>query len=242
MSTTEPITDPAATVPSSDIGADDPGQRLARLIEGKAIRPATEAAIEQHKAEERDRRVAALRRAAECPERAQKFLRDRGDTWADGHEKLARTRGTILAQMRQPGGATLLLLGPQGTGKTVLAVDLIRHATADLRHARYTTAVGLLLELSDARLAGRISTETRRVAAVDVLVVDQFDKLAAADFEARVIFDLLDSRHNAEHVTVLIANGAPDTVQKMLGESLRQRIEESGGFYHCDWERFRPRG
>jgi hypothetical protein len=222
-----------------DITEAAPEDRIGQLLRGRGIQIVPDAVIEKRNAEERAGRVAALRGQAGCPERASRFLREHAETWPGKHAGVGNTRGHLLRLLRQVGGATILLYGYQGTGKTVLAVDVIRQATEAMRKARFVTAMMLLAELLDAKVAGELAKDLRQWTSVDVLVVDQFDKLAGADWEQRLIFDVLDARHNAERVTVLVANGSTDEVAEKLGTSIIQRCQEAGGFFECNWEKFR---
>lgn len=211
---------------------------LDRLLKDRPMTFSDPKAIADREAEQHRLRVVQLRREAGLPDRANRFLRDSGDRWLQ-HEKTANTRKVLAGLLTRLGGATAVVYGPQGTGKTVLAVDLIRTATDAERHCQFTTAVEMIAELSDAKIAGRLAAEMRRWVGVDVLVVDQFDKMARADWEVRLIFDVLDRRHNTERVTVLVLNGDHASVASLLGDSLVERCTEAGAALCCGWASFR---
>lgn len=235
---TPPVPTEAAT--SNATPTNDPGEVLAALLAGRPVPVEDPAVIAQAAAWEHEKIVVSRRKDAKCPNRASRFLRDTKVRWWEKNEKLAAYRELLATQSRRDGGATIIIYGPQGTGKTILAVDLINTATADRRHCRFSTAIEMLASMSDARHEGRMVEVTDYWAsAVDVLVVDQFDKLTGADWENRLVFEVLDKRHNNERVTVLVANGTTDEIQKMLGTSMIQRIQEAGSALECNWPRYR---
>jgi len=235
--------DPTPAPPAIPVDPEDesnPGLVLARLIADRVIVPVSDAAMEAHRAEEHTYLVRALRKEAGCPDRAARFLRDHEGDWFLKNEKLRAYRVRLLEKLAQVGGATVVLYGPQGTGKTVLAVHAIREATEAGRRAKFCTATLLASELSDAKSAGRMAAELRAWVGVDVLVIDQFDKVGKADWENRLIFEILDNRHNAERVTILVVNANTDELPGILGASMVQRVQEAGAALNCDWARFRP--
>lgn len=229
--------------PESLPGALAESTTLAEFADALAALPTVDsatatAAVQSRRAE----RVAELLRHAHLPGRAVKFLDELEKKPAPekaGGWWLARQQ--LAAQLARPGGATLALVGAQGLGKTVLAVDALRAAARSLRTVRFTDVCGLMADLGDAKERGSLRAELEEWVAVDVLVIDQFDKVPDVSWEARWFFGLLDRRHNAERVTLLIGNLAPtpEAVAAMWGESLAQRIEEAGGLIPCQWERVR---
>lgn len=198
-------------------------------------------------AERRAERIADLLRQADLPSRAVRFLEQRKKNPAAGGDiagpltpwEVAQANLAVL--MARKGGATVALAGAQGLGKTVLAVDALQTAARSLRTVRFTDVCGLLAALGDAKERGTLRAELEDWVAVDVLAIDQFDKIPDVSWEARWFLGLLDRRHNAERVSLLVGNlePTPEALAAAWGESLAQRIEEAGGLIPCRWERVR---
>ena len=216
---------------------------LADFAEALANLPTVDAATASAALQtRRDERIAELLRQADLPARAVRFLGEfEKQAAADQADGWGLARRQLAAQLARKGGATLALIGSQGLGKTVLAVDALQTAARSLRTVRFTDVCGLLAALGDAKERGALRAELEDWVAVDVLAIDQFDKVPDVSWEARWFFGLLDRRHNAERVTLLVGNLEPsaEAVAAAWGESLAQRIEEAGGLIPCQWERVR---
>jgi DNA replication protein DnaC len=198
--------------------------------------------IEAQRADEKKQRVAQLRREACLPRRANAFCKAMeqrgpleagaenwwgyGSPWAQCMDRIVSVAGA---------GATVAVLGPQGRGKTTLAVALARRFTFEERSVRWCDVVGFILAMQDAKSGGYQQREFREWEAPDLLVIDQADKMPAAEWESRLLFRLLDQRYNALKTTLLLCNvenGDPEAwareVAGKLGASIWDRIRETG--------------
>lgn len=162
-------------------------------------------------------------------------------------------------------GVTLPVLGPQGRGKTVLAVavacDLAKKMPVPPRVC-YTTLRELALRLESA-LRGGPERETRwevmqELEAAQLLILDECGKGTETESESKLVFELLDARHRAEKDTLLLSNhgptpesgrefsesekqGAAGLFAAWCGPSLYQRVMEGkkAAILFCDWEGMR---
>lgn len=222
--------------------------RLRLLIRSDAECDALEAA-------RRLERTETLRDQAGFPRRAWAFVREgkcEGGPWAEKRQKL---RDLII----RADGCLAAIVGPQGTGKTCLAVDALCTATARLRTARFDDVAGLVAKLRDAHVKGQLEATLTALENPAALVVDQWDKAPGTDWETRYLFRLLDRRYNEGRWTLLVANVPPLPAELealppgdprraewiasafggLVGPSVLGRINETGGLVIADWPSFR---
>jgi DNA replication protein DnaC len=116
-------------------------------------------------------------------------------------------------------GHGALVLGPVGVGKTHLATALGHIAV----RRRLTVAMGragqLFKKLKAARLDNSTEAEHRRLAAVNVLIIDDFalqplDEMATADF-----YELVVARHR-KNPTIVTSNRTPDEWVTLMSDPL----------------------
>ena len=228
--------------PDTSIEAD-----VEAVLKGIALKSEDE--IERARAEDAAARIRSLRRMAAFPHRAYAFAaeaekRGGAEWWRNGTPwGLCCLR--ILEAMEA--GATVALLGPQGRGKTTMAVAVGRAMTAREKGVRWGDVVGFVMSLQDAKAAGNQTREFREWESPAVLMLDQADKMPDAEWESRLLFRLVDQRYNARRATLLLCNvasenpkeWAADAAEK-LGASIWDRIRETGGVELANWPVLRP--
>jgi DNA replication protein DnaC len=157
---------------------------------------------------------------------------------------------TVQAKVLQRAGAFaagegggLVLWGETGTGKSHLAVGLLRHCQAAGRSARYIRAVDLMNRLRQAS-GFSASAEDRqlidRLADVGVLVVDDVGKSSGTDFERAAMFNLLDRRWGERRPTVITSNETAESLRDLLTPAGFDRVTEAGAnVLHLQWGSYR---
>lgn len=197
---------------------------------------------------ERDRLRAAALREAGIPER----FKD-ADVWHWQHGMdqqrrvwdVVRSYCTGFESVLQT-GACLTMLGAPGTGKTHLAIGIVRHVIEKGGTALYTTAmdaVGRIRATFDK--STRSETEQaalESMASVDLLAVDEVGRQTDSAHERETLFRILDARYRGLRPTVLVSNLNPTKLAAFLGEAVVDRLKEAGGRWLVfDWASHRSR-
>lgn len=145
----------------------------------------------------------------------------------------------------QQTGRSGLFTGAPGTGKTHLAVGILRHILEKGGTGYYTTVMGLLGRIKDTY--HREATETEQqvidhVRDVDLLVIDEVGRQLDTNYEHAQLFRILDLRYGALRPTLLVSNLSREKLGEFLGEAMVDRMREGGGgLLVFDWASQRPR-
>jgi DNA replication protein DnaC len=143
------------------------------------------------------------------------------DTWDDTaavtYDRQLWNELTSLRFLDGPHGA--LLLGPVGVGKTHLACALGHIAIRRRRTVLMAPAARLFKRLKGARLDNTLDTEMRRLAGIDLLILDDFaltplDPTQTADF-----YQLCVERHR-KAATIVTSNRTPEEWLTMMADPL----------------------
>jgi DNA replication protein DnaC len=159
--------------------------------------------------------------------------------WSDKLDAIKNKLGT---------GFLIALLGERGTGKTQMAVELMRHlvfrvwpATEAGTPAAYTSAQEFFLSLRAAyRKSGPSEIEQMApYVAPDLLVIDEAQERGETEWEQRMLAYVCDKRYFFGLDTLLISNLTPEAFKASIGPSIYSRLIETGGVVVADWPSFR---
>lgn len=141
-------------------------------------------------------------------------------------------------------GDGLIMMGNMGTGKTHLAVGLIRYVTRALAvPAKYTTAPALFSRIR-ASYTSRTETEADILATLieaPLLVLDEIGVGKGSDNELNVTYSLLGQRYDECRPTIIITNLMSDDLKAWLGERVVDRLRETSPVVLFNWESYRGR-
>ena len=124
---------------------------------------------------------------------------------------------TSLRFLQGPHG--VLLLGPVGVGKTHLA-SALGHIAVRRRHSVHMARADKLFKrLKAARLDNSVEAEMRRLAHVQLLILDDFALQPLDATETTDFYELIVERHR-KTATVITSNRAPDEWLAMMADPL----------------------
>jgi DNA replication protein DnaC len=143
------------------------------------------------------------------------------DTW-DEPDNLTYDR-TLLSDLTSlrftQAGHGVLILGPVGVGKTHLATAL-GHIAIRRRHSVcFARADKLLTRLRAARLDNTHEAELRKLARVDLLILDDFALRALDPTETNDFYELVVERHRKAS-TIVTSNREPAEWLSMMSDAL----------------------
>ncbi len=138
-----------------------------------------------------------------------------------------------------------LILGPVGVGKTHLATALGHIAIRRRRSVTFARADQLLRRLKAARLDNSVETELRKLARVELLVLDDFALQAMDPTETADFYELVVERHQRVS-TVLTSNRDPSEwigvmSDPLLAQSAVDRLVATSYELVIDGESYRRR-
>jgi DNA replication protein DnaC len=138
-----------------------------------------------------------------------------------------------------------MLIGNTGTGKTHLAVSILKHVLTAGSSGCYATVQGALRQVKDTwgrEESARHGDVMRRFTKPDLLVLDEVGVQFGTDAERIILFDMLNERYNHMLPTLLISNLPKQDVAQFLGDRIVDRMRENGGkLIVFGWDSYRSR-
>lgn len=128
----------------------------------------------------------------------------------------------------QRGRASLLMLGPTGTGKTHLACGLLNAAAAAGVRCRYVTSAGFLTQITSSWNDDLVTEQQVFAEYVSpaLLVLDDVGAHSGADTLRLKISKLIDDRYLAAKATAVLSNLTPKQLHEEIGDRAYSRVHE----------------
>ncbi len=130
-------------------------------------------------------------------------------------------------------GRCLILSGTVGTGKTHLAIAILKQAVESHGFSgKYWTVNGLLQIIRSSFDKGSSFTEFHVMESIidtDLLVLDEVGATKQSEFELATLFNIINSRYERQAPTIVISNLGPKQIGEALGERCFDRLREGGG-------------
>jgi DNA replication protein DnaC len=121
-------------------------------------------------------------------------------------EWLPHVNFSVLGELRTcefiRNGEDVLFIGPTGRGKTHLSLALGREAVGSGFRVAFKNAAQLVTEMSEAKTEARLSEYTARLAAADLLILDELGYGSYSQSESHHLFRIISERHHRRSTIV----------------------------------------
>jgi DNA replication protein DnaC len=140
-------------------------------------------------------------------------------------------------------GTCMVFTGTPGTGKTHLALGIVKQVISAGYTCRYTRAFELIEAIRATWRRDSKTTEKQILQAfteVDLLVLDEVGVQYGTESETVELFKVLDTRYLDVKPSIILTNVSRIDLQNYLGARAFDRLKEGGGmFVQFTWESFR---
>uniref|UniRef100_UPI003D13E3B5 ATP-binding protein n=1 Tax=Haliangium sp. TaxID=2663208 RepID=UPI003D13E3B5 len=93
-------------------------------------------------------------------------------------------------------GTNVILVGPNGVGKTMLLKNLAHHAVLQGRTVRFTSASDMLADLAAQESSAALGRRLRRYTTPSILCVDEVGYLSYSNRYADLLFEVVTRRYD----------------------------------------------
>lgn len=142
-------------------------------------------------------------------------------------------------------GASLVMCGKVGTGKTHLACAIGNHALSLSKTVCYTNTYRAVARVKDTYRKGSDISETQAIESFigfDLLILDEIGIQYGSDAEKIILYQIINGRHEAMKATIAISNLTSDELMGYIGEPCLDRLSGGdGGIITFTWGSYRQK-
>lgn len=136
-------------------------------------------------------------------------------------------------------GLNLVMLGSPGTGKTHLAVAILRDVIERHKVAGVYTSASRMFRRIKSTFGSREETESQALEAYTtpaLLVLDEIGVSYGSDSELNYLFDIMNERYEQCLPTIIVSNIQPEDMGAWMGDRVVDRLRESSRMMLFKWE------
>ncbi len=104
------------------------------------------------------------------------------------------------------GGRNIILLGPNGVGKTMILKNVAHHAVVQGNTVRFTTASAMLADLAGQESSVALGRRLKRYTQTSLLCIDEVGYLSYDGRYGDLLFEVVTQRYEAERPIILSTN------------------------------------
>lgn len=140
-------------------------------------------------------------------------------------------------------GTCMIFCGGVGTGKTHLAVGIVKKVIEKKREARFVSVIDAIRTVKQTYSKDSEKSESDVMGeylAPSLLVLDEVGAQFGTDTEKLIIFQIINGRYERVLPTIVISNLVKDALGEFVGERAVDRLRENGGrLIAFDWASYR---
>ncbi|WP_158881457.1 ATP-binding protein [Rhodanobacter sp. L36] len=189
---------------------------------------------------EKQERIYSLRNRSGIPARYTDRTIDNFIATTPGQQRVKEIC-TLFSESKTP-GASLILCGPPGVGKTHLATACGNAFTEMLRSVLFMTVLSAIRHIKDTYRKDSPRSESDAIddlLAPDLLILDEIGAQLGSEHEKMLMFEIINERYQQLRSTILISNLTREELSTFLGDRVMDRFRESGAVIAFDWQSHR---
>lgn len=136
-------------------------------------------------------------------------------------------------------GTNLVMLGSPGTGKTHLAVAILRQVIENEELPAIYTSASRMFRRIKSTFGSSEESESDAISAYTspaLLVLDEVGVSYGSDAELNYLFDIMNERYEQCLPTVIVSNIQPDEMGAWMGDRVVDRLRESSRMILFNWD------
>jgi DNA replication protein DnaC len=205
-------------------------------------RAKSEEAEREHVALQKSFKIAGLFNRSGIPARFSDRSLDSYRAETAGQTKAMKIARRYVESFGETKGASLVLAGKPGTGKTHIACGIARALMEQCHSALFMTVLQALRHIKDTYRRDSEKSETDAIADLlrpDLLILDEVGAQLGSEHEKMLMFEVINERYQQCRATILISNLNADELTEFLGDRVMDRFREAGAVVAFDWQSHR---